>query len=116
MDFQPLIVRFLSIMGTSIGGFETPSSCQARDVPMKRPRELTHVAAKVKGKLMHVFAPRHLEILAQQSRFIQQSTSKLTGQDFVKLMTTDMMDNAAVSLDGLCDLLRQRNPHAVMTP
>jgi hypothetical protein len=97
MDFQPLIFRFLSIMGTSIEGFETPISCQERDVPMKRPRELTHVAAKVKGKLTHVCAPHQLETLAQQSRFIQRSTRKLTGQDFVELMTTDMMDNAAVS-------------------
>jgi len=83
---------------------------------MTIPRELTHVAAKVKGKLTRVFAPHELETLAHQSRFIQRSTSKLTGQDFVALMTTDMVDNATVSLDGLCDLLRQHNPHAVMTP
>ena len=83
---------------------------------MTLPRELTHVAAKVKGKLTRVFAPDQLETLAQQSRFIQRSTSKLTGQDFVELMTTDMVDNATVSLDGLCDLLRQHNPEAVLTP
>ena len=49
---------------------------------MTMPRELTHVAAKVKGKLTRVFAPDQLETLAQQSRFIQRSTSKLTGQGF----------------------------------
>src|SRR4030095_2028290 len=114
--FTSLIIRFLYIMGTSIGGCETPISCQERDVPMKIPRELTHVAAKVKGKLTRVFAPHELEPLAHQSRFIQRSTSKLTEQDFVALMTTDMVDNATVSLDGLCDLLRQHNPQAVMTP
>ena len=63
---------------------------------MTMPRELTHVAAKVKGKLTRVFAPDQLETLAQQSRFIQRSTSKLTGQDFVALMTTDMVDNRVV--------------------
>jgi hypothetical protein len=31
-------------------------------------------------------------------------------------MTTDMLDDPAVSLGGLCALLRQRNPHAVLTP
>ena len=31
-------------------------------------------------------------------------------------MTTDMLENPAVSLGGLCDLLQQRNPQAVMTP
>jgi len=40
----------------------------------------------------------------------------MTGQDFVALMTTEMLDDPAVSLGGLCDLLRQRNPHAVLTP
>ena len=113
---KSLIIRFLYIMGTSIGGCETPISCQERDVPMTIPRELTHVAATVKGKLTRVFAPHELETLAHQSRFLQRSTSKLTGQDFVALMTTDMVDNATMSLDGLCDLLRQHNPPAVMTP
>src|SRR5690348_8230421 len=31
-------------------------------------------------------------------------------------MTTAMLDEATVSLDGLCDLLRQRHPPATMTP
>jgi hypothetical protein len=60
--------------------------------------------------------PRRLEGLARQSHFLQRASSKRTGQDFVALMTTDMLDDPAVSLGGLCDLLRQRNPHAVLTP
>ena len=40
----------------------------------------------------------------------------MTGTAFVELMTTDMLEDAAVSLDGLCDLLRQRQPQAAMTP
>jgi hypothetical protein len=47
---------------------------------------------------------------------IQRANSKLTGTDFFALMTTDMLDNPAVSLGGLCDLLQQRHPHAAMTP
>ena len=31
-------------------------------------------------------------------------------------MTTDMLDNPAVSFGGLCDLLAQRHPEAAMTP
>ncbi len=97
---------------------ETPAHvpCTERDVPMKLKRELTHVAAKVKGKLTRVFDHDQLETLARQSGFIQRSTSKLEGKDFVELLTTEMIDNAAVSLDGLCDLLRQLNPQAAMTP
>jgi len=97
---------------------ETPAHvpCTERDIPMKLKRELTHVAAKVKGKLTRVFDQDQLETLARQSGFIQRSTSQLEGKDFVELLTTAMLDNAAVSLDGLCDLLRQRNPQAAMTP
>jgi hypothetical protein len=54
--------------------------------------------------------------LAWQSRFIQRASSKLTGADFFALMTTDMLDNPAVSVGGLCDLLAQRHPEAAMTP
>jgi hypothetical protein len=83
---------------------------------MKRKQELTSVATKVKGKLTHVFDPNQLEPLAHQSRFIQRSTSKLQGKDFVELLTTEMVENAAVSLEGLCDILQQLNPQAAMTP
>jgi hypothetical protein len=47
---------------------------------------------------------------------MQRASSKITGQDFVALMTTDRLDDPAVSLGGLCDLLRQRTPHAVLPP
>jgi hypothetical protein len=40
----------------------------------------------------------------------------MTGQDVVALMTTDMLDDPAVSFGGLCDMLRQRHPHAVRPP
>jgi len=79
-------------------------------------QEMTHCAAQVKGKLTRVFDHDQLETLARQSCFIQRSTSKLEGKDFVELLTTEMIENAAVSLDGLCDLLRQLNPQAAMTP
>src|SRR5262249_31919438 len=68
------------------------------------------------GKLTRVFDHDQLEALARQTGFVQRSTSKLTGTAFVELMTTDMLDEAAVSLDGLCDLLQQRHPQATMPP
>jgi DDE family transposase len=87
-----------------------------KDIPMTLQREITHFAAQVKGKLTRVFDHDQLEALARRTGFVQRSTSKLTGTAFVELMTTDMLDEAAVSLDGLCDLLRQRHPQATMTP
>lgn len=78
--------------------------------------EPTVFAAKVKEKLLAMFPPEQLEALAHQSRFVQRASSRLTGADFFALVTTDMLENPAVSLGGFCDLLQQRNPQAVMTP
>ncbi len=83
---------------------------------MTRRQEPKPFTGKVKEKLLTLFAPEQLETLAWQSHFIQRVSSKLTGTDFFALMTTDMLDNPAVSLGGLCDLLAQRHPTAAMTP
>ena len=83
---------------------------------MTRPREPKPFPGKIKEQLAMRFAPERLEALARQSQFIQRSSSKMTGQDFFALMTTEILDDPAVSLGGLCDLLRQRNPQAAMTP
>jgi hypothetical protein len=83
---------------------------------MTRRQEPKPFAGKVKEKLTSLVAPECLEALAWQSRFIQRASSKRTGSDFFALMTTEMLDNAAVSLGGLCDILQQRHPQAVMTP
>ena len=104
-------------MGTSShGNLLRTGHAKEKDIPMTLQRESTHFAAQVKGKLTRVFDHDQLEALARQTGFVQRSTSKLTGTAFVELMTTDMLDEAAVSLDGLCDLLRQRHPQATMTP
>ncbi len=83
---------------------------------MKRKHQITRYASKVKGKLTTIFDPESLETLARQSQFIQRSSSKLTGKDFVELMTTELMQEPAVSLEGLCDLLVDLNPQAEMSP
>ena len=83
---------------------------------MKMKQEMKRYARKVKGKLTTVFNPDHLEALARQTDFIQRSSSKLSGKDFVELMTTEMLEDPAVSLEGLCDVLVDLNPQAQMTP
>jgi DDE family transposase len=93
-----------------------PGYAKERDIPMTLKREITPCATQVKGKLTRVFAPDQLEVLARQTGFVQRSTSKLTGPACVELMTLDMLADAEVSLDGLCDLLRQRPPQAPMPP
>ena len=83
---------------------------------MTRRQEPPRFAGKVKEQLTALFPPEQLETLAWQNHFIQRATSKLTGAAFFALMTTDMLDNPAVSLGGLCDILQQRQPPAAMTP
>ncbi len=83
---------------------------------MKMNHNMTRYARKVKGKLTAIFDPEHLATLARQSQFIQRSSSKLIGPDFVELMTTELMDEPAVSLEGLCDRLVELNPQAEMSP
>jgi hypothetical protein len=83
---------------------------------MKMKPEVKRMARKVNGKLTTVFDPEHLEVLARQNDFIQRSSSKLRGRDFVELMTTELIEDPAISLEGLCDLLGELNPQAQMTP
>lgn len=54
--------------------------------------------------------------LARDCNFVRRSSSKIKGPDFVELLTTAIIDNPYVSLDGLCDILAQINPNANMTP
>src|SRR6476660_3370930 len=83
---------------------------------MKMKQEMKRIARQVHGKLTTVFDPEHLEVLARQNAFIQRSSSKLRGRDFVELMTTALREDPAISLEGLCDMLGDLNPPAQMTP
>jgi hypothetical protein len=64
---------------------------------MKMKQEVKRIARKVNGKLTTVFDPEHLEVLARQNAFIQRSSSKLRGRDFVELMTTALIEDPAIS-------------------
>ena len=83
---------------------------------MKRKHEVQRLARKVNGRLTTVFDPEHLEVLARQNAFIQRSSSKLRGRDFVELMTTERIEDPAISVEGLCAILGERHPQAQMTP
>jgi len=74
------------------------------------------ISEKVKDKIMRVFDKTSLNNLARKTGFIKRSTVKAEGEDFVKLMTTEIIGEDAVSTEGLCDILRQINPEADMTP
>lgn len=63
-----------------------------------------------------VFNKERLAGIARQLGFIQRSTSRLQEDDFVKLLTTEMLTLPAISLPGMCDVLRKINPAADMSP
>jgi hypothetical protein len=79
-------------------------------------REMTPCAAQVQGKLPRVVDHAPWEALARQTGFGQRSTRQGTGTAFRELMTTARLADAAGSLDGRCDLLRQRPPLGTRTP
>lgn len=56
-----------------------------------------------------------LESIAAVTGFIQRKSSKLCGWDFFQLMTTEHFNEAAISLQGLCDVLRTINRKAELS-
>ena len=56
------------------------------------------------------------EALARETGFIRRSTSRLTGSAFFNLLTVEALDEPAISYEGLCDILEDRNSNAQITP
>ena len=78
-----------------------------------KPRQF---AGTSQAQLASLWDAGGLETRARQSHFMQRASSKMPGQDCVALLTTALLDDPAVSLGGLCALLRPRNSHAVLPP
>ncbi len=77
--------------------------------------ELEHKDS-IEEKITKLFNKENLEDLARETGFIQRESSKIKGQDFIKLLTTESIEDKAISLGGLCDILVQINPEAKITP
>ncbi len=61
------------------------------------------------------FNNEECERLARKTGFIQRSMSRLTGSSFFNLLTVDMLDEPAISYEGLCDILEDHNPDIRIT-
>jgi len=83
---------------------------------MKFIGNVRQVAGKIGGKISGIFEKTKLNDLAGKIGFVQRSTSKIKGEDFVSLMTTEILGEEPVTTESLCDILRQINPEADMTP
>ena len=62
------------------------------------------------------FNNEECEALARETGFIQRNTSRLTGSGFFNLLTVAVLDEPAISYEGLCDILEERYPNAQITP
>jgi hypothetical protein len=62
------------------------------------------------------FTNEACEALARKTGFIQRSSSRLSGSDFFDLLTVEALGEPAISYEGLCDILEERNPNAQITP
>ena len=85
-------------------------------IPWTCSKKSTLLEEKVKEQVSAVLNNNDLKESAHACSFVQRSSSKIEGPDFVELLTTAIIDNPYVSLDGLCDILAQINPNANMTP
>ena len=59
-----------------------------------------------------IFNEKTCNDLAHEHRFVQRSTSKLKGDEFIKLFTLPCEGLSEDSLDGLCERLQKLNPDA----
>ena len=57
------------------------------------------------GRFQEIFKVQRLEELARQSRFIERSTSKISGDMFLKLNVLFESNNSESSLNDMCDFL-----------
>lgn len=83
---------------------------------MKIPQKLKELDCRLASNLQSLVDPVSLEELAREKGFIQRSSSQVTGVDFVKLLTTEILAEPRISYEGLCDRLQQLNPAVTITP
>ncbi len=95
---------------------ETPYKIQQEDAAVKLIENAKDIAKKISNNILKIFNKDSLNGLASKIGFVQRSTGRIEGEDFVRLMTAEILGEESVSCEGLCDILRQINPKADMTP
>jgi hypothetical protein len=79
-------------------------------------QQFKNFSSQINQAIGNIFNHKQLEKLARKTGFIQRSTSKITGSNFLELMTTEIIQEPNISYEGLCDRLRAINPEANITP
>jgi hypothetical protein len=66
-------------------------------------------------KVKNVLKNSTLDKLAKTCKFIQRSTSRVTGSDIIKAMVISSVDSSASSLESLCCAIAEINHGALLT-
>ena len=54
--------------------------------------------------------------IARETSFVQLSTNKVSGRDFVELMSIEHFDSGIISLEGLSDILCRKSHESDISP
>ncbi len=71
---------------------------------------------KLAEKHIKCLEETNLDEIARDTSFVQRSTNKVSGSDFLELMTIEHFDEATISLEGLCDVLRRKSINVDISP
>jgi len=58
----------------------------------------------------------NLDEIARETSFVQRSTNKVSGREFLELMTIDHFGEGTISLEGQCDVLREKPSNTDISP
>lgn len=79
---------------------------------MSQPKKLKEITEKY----IKCFDEDNLNKIARETSFVQRSTNKVSGRDFVELTSVEHFDSGIISLEGLSDILRRKSPESDITP
>lgn len=79
---------------------------------MSQPKRLKEITEKY----IKCFDEDNLNKIARETFFVQRSTNKVSGRDFVELTSVEHFDSGIISLEGLSDILRRKSPESDITP
>jgi len=70
---------------------------------------------KLNDSLAEVFYDDHLNIMAKKTNFVQRSSSRINGTEFVQAMVLSSIDPKSCPLSGIIDTLITINPRTKMS-
>ena len=73
------------------------------------------VVEKINDSLANIFYDNRLATIAKETNFVQRSSSRIKGNEFVQAMVLASIDPKSTSLSGIIDNLRTISPEAEMT-